>query len=106
VPKYHIKKDDTVQVLTGKDKGKQGKVLKVVPDKGRVVVERVNFIKRHTRASQTAKGGILEKEAPLDISNVRVVCPACGKPTRVGRRRIEDDKMVRFCKKCGDLVDK
>jgi len=106
VPKYHIKKDDTVQVITGKDKGKQGKVLKVVPDKGRVVVERVNFIKRHTRASQTAKGGILEKEAPLDISNVRVVCPACNKPTRVGRRRIEDDKMVRFCKNCGDLVDK
>ncbi len=106
MPKYHIKKDDTVQVMTGKDKGKQGKVLKVVPDKGRVVVERVNFIKRHTRASQSAKGGILEKEAALDISNVRVVCPACNKPTRVGRRRIEDDKMVRFCKKCGDLVDK
>jgi large subunit ribosomal protein L24 len=106
VPKYRIKKDDTVVVLTGKDQGKTGKVLKVIPEKGRLVVERANFIKRHTRASQTAKGGILEKEAPLSISNVKLVCPACGKPTRVGRRTLAEGRTVRYCKKCGDLVDK
>ena len=103
--KLSIKKDDKVQVIAGKDRGKIGKVLKVDPEKRRVVVERANMIKRHTRATQTAKGGILEKEAPLAMANVMLVCPACNKPTRTGRRTIEEGRPVRYCKKCDEVVD-
>jgi large subunit ribosomal protein L24 len=105
VAKLKIKKDDRVQVMTGKDRGKQGKVLKVDHEKKRVVVERVNFVKRHTRASQTAKGGILEKEAPLDVSNVRLLCPSCNQPSRVGLKRSAEEGAIRYCKKCGEDVD-
>ena len=91
-----IRKDDTVVVTTGKDRGKQGKVLSVDPAKGRVVVEAVHMIKRHTKPSaKNQQGGILEYEAPVHISNVRVVCGSCGKPTRVGRKRLEDGATMR-----------
>ena len=79
-----------------------------MPDKGRVIVEGVNFIKRHTRANpqKNIKGGIVEREAPLHASNVQLVCPECGAPTRVGRQRLDDGRRVRFCRKCKGVVDK
>jgi len=105
--KTHVKKDDTVMVMTGKEKGKTGKVLRVIPDKGRVLVESINIVKRHTRPSQANQdGGIIEKEAALAISNVQLVCAACSKPTRTGVRLLEDGSKARFCKKCNEIVDK
>ena len=105
--KAHVKKDDMVMITTGKDSGKTGKVLRVLPEKGRVVVESLNMIKRHSRPrpGQT-EGGIIEKEAPLDLSNVMVVCSSCSEPSRTGIRALEDGSKVRFCKKCNEIVDK
>ncbi len=112
-PKYKIKKDDTVQIIAGKDNGKRGKVLRVLPEERRVLVEKLNMIKRHTkprpapRASgqQVIPGGVIEREAPLHISNVQLVCPACGKPSRVGRRINAAGTKVRFCRSCDKDVD-
>jgi len=105
--KLHVKKDDMVMVKVGKDKGKTGKVLKVFPAKERVLVESLNMVKRHTRPTQlNPDGGIVEKEAPLSISNVMVVCGACNEATRTGIRTLDDGKHVRFCKKCNELVDR
>jgi len=105
--KYHVKKDDTVMVVAGKDKGKTGKVMRIIADTDRVVVENLNMIKRHTRPSQSNQdGGIVEKEAPLAISNVLLVCASCNKPTRTGVRVLDDGAKVRFCKKCNENVDK
>ncbi len=105
--KYHVKKDDTVMVVAGKDKGKTGKVMRLIADTDRVVVENLNMIKRHTRPSQSNQdGGIVEKEAPLAISNVLLVCASCNKPTRTGVRVLDDGAKVRFCKKCNENVDK
>ena len=102
-----IKKNDKVVVLVGKEVGKIGTVLKLDTEKGRVVVEKVNMIKRHSKASpQTGQGGIVEKEAPLNISNVMVVCDKCAEPTRIGKRLLEDGSKVRVCKKCGEPMDK
>jgi large subunit ribosomal protein L24 len=103
-----IRKNDTVLVVTGRDRGKRGRVLRVVPVKDRVIVEGVNFIKRHTRPNpqKNVKGGIVEREAPLHASNVQLVCPACGKLTRIGRKRLDDGRSVRFCVKCEGVVDK
>ena len=96
--KMSIRKDDLVVVLSGKDKGKQGKVLEVMPKSGKVVVEKVN---RHTKPrKQGEQGGIIQKEAPIYACKVQKVCPKCGKPTRVGQK-VEGDKKVRICKKCG-----
>jgi large subunit ribosomal protein L24 len=107
VHKLHFRKNDQVMVVAGKEKGKTGKVLRVFPEKGRVLVENLNVIKRHTRPNRAnAEGGIIEKEAPLDISNVQLVCKACGKSTRTGIRTLEDGSKVRFCKKCNETVDK
>lgn len=107
VQKLHVRKNDQVMVVAGKEKGKTGKVLRVFPEKGRVLVENLNVTKRHTRPSRTnSEGGIIEKEAPLDISNVQLVCKACGKSTRTGIRVLEDGSKVRFCKKCNETVDK
>jgi large subunit ribosomal protein L24 len=104
--KFRIKKGDTVQVMQGKEAGKRGKVLRVLADEDRVVVERVNFIKRHVRPSQkTPQGGVIEREASMHISSVRLVCPGCGQPARVGIRTEGSDK-VRYCKKCDVQVDK
>ena len=107
VVKLHVKKDDTVVILAGKDKGKTGKVLRVLPEKQRVLVENLNIIKRHTRPTQANnEGGILEREASIDISNVQLVCSSCSKPARTGQRVLEDGSKVRFCKKCNEVVDK
>jgi large subunit ribosomal protein L24 len=101
-----IKKGDTVQVIQGKERGKRGKVLRVLADDQRVVVERVNFIKRHVRPSQKQpQGGVIEREASMHISTVQLVCPGCGSPARVGVR-LEGDGKVRYCKKCNVQVDK
>ena len=103
-----IRKNDNVVVVTGKDRGKRGRVLKVVPEKNRLVVEGVNIIKRHTKANpqRQIKGGLVEREAPLHASNVQLVCPECGKPTRIGRRVLGDGRKVRVCRKCEGVVDK
>ena len=99
--KMSIKKDDLVVVLSGKDKGKQGKVLEVMPKERKVVVEKVNVVSRHTKPrKQGDQGGILKKEAPLYACKVQKVCPKCSKPTRIGHK-VEGDKKVRICKKCG-----
>ena len=100
----NIKKKDKVVVLAGKDKGKQGEVLKVIPDAARVIVAKVNFVKRHTRATQTDPGGIREKEAPLPISRVMLVCPKCSQPTRPKFDRLSDGKKVRLCRRCGEMI--
>ena len=106
--KCHIRKNDMVKVLAGKDRGKTGKVLKVLPARNRVVVENINFIKKHTRANpqRNIQGGVLEKELPIVASNLIVICPECSKPTRVGSRHLEDGKSVRVCKKCDGVIDK
>ena len=103
-----IRKNDNVVVTTGKDRGKRGRVLRVVPDKNRVVVEGVNMIKRHTKANpqRQVKGGVVEREAPVHASNVQMVCPECGKPTRLGKKLLEDGRKVRICRKCNEVVDK
>ena len=104
--KYHIKKNDTVMVVAGKEKGKTGKVLKVFSKKNRAVVEKVNFIKRHMRpGAHSRQGGIVEKENPIHLSNLMVVCGKCTDPTRVERRVLEDGSKVRSCKKCGEILD-
>lgn len=101
-----IRKDDKVAVIAGKEKGKIGTVLKVDSQKGRLIVEKVNMVKKHARASaQNAQGGIIEKEAPLDISNVMVVCNKCTEATRIGKRTLEDGSRVRVCQKCGEPMD-
>ena len=103
--KLSIRNGDKVRVITGKDRGKEGKVLRVLPDKRRVVVERVNMVKKATRPTQkNPQGGLLEIEAPLHVSNVMIVCPKCSQPTRIGRKR-EGGTRVRVCKKCGNDID-
>ena len=103
-----IRKNDNVVVMTGKDRGKRGRVLRVVPDKNRLIVEGVNIIKRHTRPNpqRNIKGGIVEREASLHASNVQLVCPECGKPTRLGKKILGDGRKVRICRKCEGVVDK
>jgi large subunit ribosomal protein L24 len=103
-----IRKNDNVVVVTGKDRGKRGRVLKVVPDKNRLVVEGVNLIKRHTKPNpqRGIKGGLVEREAALHASNVQLVCPECARPTRLGRRVLGDGRKVRICRKCEGVVDK
>jgi large subunit ribosomal protein L24 len=107
IVKLHVKKNDMVKIIAGKDQGKTGKVLRVFPAKGRVVVENINVVKRHTRPSQlNPEGGIIEKEAPLSISNVMLVCGSCNQATRTGIRLLEDGSKSRYCKKCNESVDK
>lgn len=107
VKKFHVKKGDLVQVVAGKEKGKQGKVLRVFLAKDRLTVENLNVVKRHTRPSQqNQEGGIVEKEAPMAASNVMLVCGACNQPARTGIRVLEDGSKARFCKKCNEIVDK
>ena len=103
-----VRRNDNVVVTTGKDRGKRGRVLKVLPAVNRVVVEGVNLIKRHTKPNpqRQIKGGLVEREAPLHASNVQVVCPECGKATRIGRRVLGDGRKVRICRKCEGVVDK
>ena len=104
--KSRIRKGDTVVVITGRERGKSGKVLSVDLTAGKVIVEKLNVIKRHTKPNQKVKqGGILEREAPLAISNVMYVCPVTQKPTRVGIRRLEDGRRARFSKKSNENIE-
>ncbi len=104
--KLHVKKGDTVLVLSGKDKGKQGKITTAMTKKCKVIVEGVNKVKRHTKPNQNApQGGILTKEAPLHVSKVMLVCPSCQKATRIAKKEV-GGKFVRACKKCGEIIDK
>jgi large subunit ribosomal protein L24 len=107
-PAPAIKKNDNVLVIRGRNRGKRGRVLQVLTDKGRVVVEGVNIIKRHTKANpqKNIKGGIVEREAPVSASNVQLVCPECGSAARIGRRLLDDGRRVRYCVKCKGVVDK
>ena len=101
-----IRKDDTIVVVTGKDKGKRGKVRFAYPKDERLLVEGINFIKRHTRASgQVRQSGIIERVAPFHISNVMMLCSKCNNPTRIGFRFLKDGKKVRFCHSCGEVID-
>jgi large subunit ribosomal protein L24 len=104
--KVKVKKNDRVKVTAGKNRGAEGRVLRVLPSSGKAIVEGVNFVKRHTRANpqRQVKGGILEKEAPIRIDNLQVICPDCGKPSRMGRKRLEDGTGVRYCKACGGTL--
>lgn len=102
-PKFKLKREDTVQIIAGKDKGKRGKILKILRDKDRVVVEGANIVKKAMkRKSQQDRGGIVELEAPIHISNVMIVCKKCG-PTRIGYK-FEGETKVRVCKKCGEAL--
>ena len=102
-----IKKNDQVYVLSGKDRGKTGRVLIVKPAVGKIVVEGVQIIKRHTRANpqRNIKGDIIEKESPINLSNVALVCKNCGKHTRVKHQVLADERNVRICKKCGSTIE-
>ena len=103
--KLHVKKGDTVVVLSGKDKGKQGKVISAMPKAGKVVVEGVNKVKRHSKPSlKVPQGGIITKEMPLHACKVQLVCPACNKPTRIGHKQV-NGKNSRVCKKCGEVIE-
>ena len=101
-----VKKGDRVVVLVGKDKGKQGEVLKVLPGEGRVVVQGVRMVKRHQKPTPRSAGGILTKEAPLDLSIVSHIDPKDGKPTRVGFKFLEDGRKVRYAKRSGEVLDR
>jgi large subunit ribosomal protein L24 len=103
-----IRRNDTVVVTAGKDNGKRGRVLKVLPVRNRLIVEGINVIKRHTRPNpqRNIKGGIVEREASLHASNVQLVCPECSKTTRIGHRVLNDGRKVRICRKCEGVVDK
>ena len=105
--KSHLKKGDNVVVLSGRDRGKQGKVLRVNTTKGTAIVERVNFLKKHTKANpqRNVKGGILERESPVRMDKLQVICPSCNVPTRMGNRAT-DEGSVRFCRKCQSEIGK
>jgi len=106
--KSHVRKGDTVVVLSGKDRGKQGKVLRVNPSKGTAIVERVNFFKKHTRKNpqKNQQGGILERESPIRVDKLQLICPSCGEAARTGSHRKAEGEAVRFCKKCQAEVEK
>jgi large subunit ribosomal protein L24 len=106
--RIRLKKNDLVEVITGRDRGKRGKVLQVLPDKGRVVVQGVNFIKRHTRPNpqRNIKGGIAEREAAIHVSNVMIVSPDDDKRTRIGSKLLESGERVRIGRRSGEVLDK
>ena len=102
-----IRKNDTVMVIAGRERGKTGKVLRVLPEKERALVERLNIVKRHTRARGTqTPQGIVEKEAAIHISNLMIMCDKCNAPVRVGKRVLDDGRHVRVCRRCGDQLDR
>ena len=102
-----IRRNDNVMVVAGRDRGKSGRVLRIIPDTNRLVVEGVNFVKRHTKPNpgKNIKGGIVEREASLHVSNGQLICPGCGAATRIGRR-LGEGRKVRVCRKCEGVVDK
>ncbi len=104
--KIRLKKDDKVKVITGKDKGKIGKVIKVLKKKNGAIIENINIAKIHQRPSQAnPQGGIVEKPMPIDFSNLMLMCNACVQPVKIGIKELEDGKKVRFCKKCNEQID-
>lgn len=103
--KMKLKKGDTVKVTTGKETGKTGKIMRVIGDGNKIIVEKLNFIKKHQRPDARGKGGIVEKEAPLQISNVMFLCNKCDAGVRIGYKVLDDGKKVRVCKKCGEILD-
>jgi large subunit ribosomal protein L24 len=104
----HVKKNDEVLILSGKDQGKSGKVLRVFPSRRRAVVEHINVIRKHTRPNpqKNVKGGVVERESAIHLSKLMVICRECGKPTRIGYSLLSDGKKVRVCKKCDGTIDK
>jgi len=104
--KTRIRRDDEVVVIAGRDKGARGKVIRVMPKDGRVLVSKVNMIKRHTRQTQNSAGGIIEREAPIVLSNVQYFCPKCKAGVRMGVKVLEDGRKVRTCRKCGEVLDR
>jgi len=104
----NVRKNDRVIVIAGKDKGKKGRVIEVLPRKRKVIVEGVNMIKRHNKANtrRGVQGGIIERESAIDISNVMVVCPHCGDPSRAGHQVLSDGQRTRACKRCGAAIEK
>lgn len=103
----NVRRNDRVMVITGKDKGKTGRVIEVLPRKRKLLVEGVNIIKRHTKANsrQGVSGGIIDREAPIDVSNVMLICPHCGKPTRSGHQELSGGSRMRACKRCGATIE-
>jgi large subunit ribosomal protein L24 len=103
--KFKVRKNDMVMVIAGRDRGKTGKVLRVLPMRGRVIVERLNMMKRHTKPRGAASpGGIVEREAPLDVSNVMLMCDRCNAPVRTGFKLAADGSRSRVCRRCGDVL--
>jgi large subunit ribosomal protein L24 len=99
------KKGDMVKVISGKDKGKTGKILKTIPDKDRIVIEKINLIKKHKRPDQKSKGGVVEKEGSIHVSKVGLLCNKCNAAVRVRNKLLEDGKKVRICGKCSDVIN-
>ena len=103
----YLKKDDQVEVIAGKDKGRVGKVLQVLPAENKAIVERINMIKRHTKPTEmNQQGQIVEREAAIHVSNLQLICPECTKTGRIGKKILEDGTKVRFCKSCGESIEK
>ena len=101
-----LRKDDTVMVIAGRERGKTGKVLRVLADQDRVLIERINLVKKHAKPRGVQQpGGIIEREAAIHVSSVVPICGRCNKPTRIGARRLEDGRSTRVCRRCGELVD-
>ena len=101
-----IKRQDQVEIISGKDKGRVGKILRVYPHEQKVIVEKINIVKRHTKPRQSnQQGGIIEKEAPIHISNLNLICPKCSKTVRFGKKILEDGTKVRVCKQCSESVE-
>jgi large subunit ribosomal protein L24 len=106
-PRSKIRKNDTVMVIAGKERGKTGKVLRVIGEKNRIVIERLNMVKRHRKSTGMQNpGGVIEKEASIDLSNVMIMCDRCNAPARIGAKRLEDGSGVRVCRRCGEAIDK
>ena len=102
----HLKKGDNVLVIAGKEKGKKGRVLSVYPLKDSILIEKINVIKKHMKPTRKyTQGGIIEKEAPLHLSNVILICPKCSKPTRINNSVLQDGRKLRVCKKCREVID-
>lgn len=103
----HVHREDTVLVLTGKDRGKKGRVIRLFPKVEKALVEKINMVKRHTRPNQQMpQGGIVEKESPVHVSNLQIVCSKCGKATRIAHKVLASGQKTRICKKCGEILDK
>ncbi len=106
-PRSKIRKNDTVMVIAGKERGKTGKVMRVIGEKHRIVIERLNMVKRHQKPRGAQQpGGVVEKEASIELSNVMIMCERCNAPARIGARRLGDGKPTRVCRRCGEVIDR